>query len=164
MNILKRKDTTMQTFTKQVAPPATLVFANRRPSYSEAKTLCRGRVSSYKGYEDLRRDYPQYNLPCQPSIYYKKDWTSIYDFLGTSPSPRGEGLRKYWSDVKSGVLTRAVRQKQKNTQKYKINSTPTLQDKKMFLELAKALGVSEQIKPAYKILFTWDELLDLATL
>jgi hypothetical protein len=34
----------------------------------------------------------------------------------------------------------------------------------MFLELAKALGVSEQIKPAYKILFTWDELLDLAKL
>ena len=163
MNIPKRKDTTMQTFSKQVAPPA-VVFTNRRPSYSEAKTLCRGRISTYKGYEEFRRDYPQYNLPSQPRIYYKTDWTSMYDFLGTSPTLTSQGVRKYWSDVKSGVRTRVVGKKQTKSQKYKISSTPTLEDKKMFIEMAKALGVSEQIKPAYKILFTWDELFDLATL
>jgi hypothetical protein len=39
--------------------------------------------------------------------------------------------------------------------------TTTLQDKQTFIALAKKLGVYEQFKPAFKTLFTYDELLDL---
>jgi len=155
----------MQTFTKQVAHPATLVFANRRPTFEEAKSICRGKVSSYKSYYAFRKNNPQYNLPSQPMVYYKTEWTNIYEFLAIYPSVRSEGVRKYWADVKSGVRTRTLPpKKKKNSNTYKISSTPTIQDKKMFIDMAKALGVYDQVKPAFKTLFTYDELLELVTL
>ena len=73
-------------------------------------------------------------------------------------------MKKYWVDVNSGVRTRKVRTKKTQAKKYKISSNPTIQDKQMFLEMAKALGVYEQIKPAFRTLFTFEELLDIVNL
>ena len=111
----------MQTFTKQVAHPATLVFANRRPTFEEAKSICRGKVSSYKSYYAFRKNNPQYNLPSQPMVYYKTEWTNIYEFLAIYPSARSEGVRKYWADVKSGVRTRTLPSKKKKNSNKKNN-------------------------------------------
>ncbi|MFM1755880.1 MAG: hypothetical protein RL621_795 [Bacteroidota bacterium] len=154
----------MQTLTTEVTLPSSRLFATRRPTFAEAKVICRGRVTSYKEYDDFRKGYPQYNLPSQPRVYYKSDWTTIHDFLGTIPFNKSESMKKYWVDVNSGVRTRKVRTKKTQAKKYKISSNPTIQDKQMFLEMAKALGVYEQIKPAFRTLFTFEELLDIVNL
>jgi hypothetical protein len=92
-------------------------------------------------------------------------------------------MKKYWAEVNAGIRPRPVRYKTnktsdttKTTKTIKstvalkgtviqvVKSQTTLQDKQTFIALAKKLGVYDQVKPAFKTLFTYDELLELVNL
>ena len=152
-----------------------LPFSIKRPSYEEAKTIVRGQVFTLAGYQSFRRNNPQFNLPSNPDLFYKNDgWKGSYEFFGTTKISAAVYSKRYWADVHSGKRVhtpkykavnkpsqeKPVAEKIKATVVYS-NTTTTLEDKQTFIALAKKLGVYDQFKPAFKTLFTYEELLEM---
>jgi hypothetical protein len=143
-----------------------------RPSYEEAKSILKGHASSQKQYHTFRANNPQFNLPANPHTYYKnKGWVDSYDFFGTVRKSAGCYLKAYWTDVKTGKRVHKPKKKSapvtesKQTPiKVAVKSTTTLEDKQTFIALAKKLGVYDNFRPAFKTLFTYEELLDMINL
>jgi hypothetical protein len=176
MGTERKKDTMMQVLEKPIESKTRLPFSIQRPSYVEAKEIIRGKVFSHTQYQTFRKNNPQFNLPSMPQYsYIHKGWVNAYEFFGTTSSGKERFLKQFWADVKAGKRTHTPKYKAKakivipipdkpksnvvNTQ-----STTTFQDKQTFIALAKKLGVYDQVKPAFKTLFTYDELLDLVNL
>ena len=143
-----------------------------RPSYEEAKSILKGHASSQKQYHKFRLNNPQFNLPSNPHTYYKnKGWKDSYDFFGTVRKPAGYYLENYWADVNAGKRVHsfkkkpvAVTESKQAPTKVTVKSSTTLEDKQAFIALAKKLGVYDTFRPAFKTLFTYEELLDLVSL
>ena len=155
-----------------------LPFSIEEPTLKEAKAIVRGRVFNMKQYEAFRKNNPQFNLPVFPRETYKNSgWAGGYDFLGTTKPNPSAFAKRYWADVKSGKRVhtdkmQASLERRKNrhsveesSSKPVISSTSTtLQDKHAFIALAKKLGVYDSFRPAFKTLFTYEELLDMINL
>ncbi len=143
-----------------------------RPSYEEAKSILKGHASSQKQYRTFRANNPQFNLPSNPYSYYKsKGWVDSYDFFSTVPKSSGCYLKAYWTDVKTGkrvhkpkMKSAPVTESKQAPTKVTVKSTTTLEDKQAFIALAKKLGVYDSFRPAFKTLFTYEELLDMINL
>ena len=143
-----------------------------RPSYEEAKSILKGNASSQKQYHTFRVNNPQFNLPANPHTYYKnKGWVDSYDFFGTVRKSAGCYLKAYWADVSTGKRihnpkkkSAPVTESKQAPTKVTVKSTTTLEDKQAFIALAKKLGVYDNFRPAFKTLFTYEELLDLVSL
>ena len=123
-------------------------------------------LDQMKEYLSFRKSHPQYNLPACPNAYYK-EWVSSYEFLGLPVKSHGEYLKDYWAKVKAGEIVHKGRSyaKVKTTSAVKkAKPTTEFEDKQAFINLAKKLGIYEQFKPAFRTLFTYDELLDLVTM
>ena len=71
------------------------------------------------------------------------------------------GKRVHKPKMKSAPVTESKQAPTKVTVK---SSTTTLQDKQAFIALAKKLGVYDSFRPAFKTLFTYEELLDMVNL
>lgn len=141
----------------------TLSFSLRKPSYAEAQQILKGNVFTMKEYYGFRKSHPQYNLPACPNAYYK-EWVSSYEFLGTPVKSGADYCKEYWAKVRSGQIVHKGRSnaKVKTTSSVKkAKPTTEFEDKQAFINLAKKLGVYDQFKPAFRTLFTYDELLDL---
>jgi hypothetical protein len=177
VGLTQRKKSKMQVLDKPQASTYRLPFSIKRPTYQEAKTIIRGQVFTLAGYHTFRKSNPQFNLPSNPDTYWKNDgWKGCYEFFGTTKKSPKEYVKQYWADVRSGKRVHAPKYKAKNKpsqvdavpEKTKVNvvqSKPTiLEDKQAFIALAKKLGVYERFRPAFKTLFTVDELLDLVNL
>lgn len=160
--------TTVTSETRNILPT---VF-HRMPTYQQAKTIIAGKVSSHKEYAKFRLNNPLYRLPSVPQKSYKNQWTSSFDFFGKPKHHASDFMTKYWAEVNAGIRPRPARYKAKQkavqatpvkiTVKDIVKSATTLEQKQTFIELAKELGVYEHCKPAYKVLFTYDELLELS--
>ena len=155
----------------------TLSFSLRKPTYAEAQQIVKGNVFSTNGYIAFRKSHPHYNLPSNPWAYYK-EWTTTYDFFGTPVKSGAEYCKEYWDKVRAGVIVHNRRGKSKTTTKQPIVTAKTtvkatariveptteFQDKQAFIKLAKKLGVYDQFKPAFRTLFSYEELLELVNL
>ena len=169
----------MQTLVKSETRNTLPSVSNHIPTYDEAKTIIRGRVFSMNQYKVFRLNNPKFNLPLNPSVSWKDaGWKGAYTFFGTTRDISGRHFKKYWADVKAG--------KRQHIRKPKVNkvvedTTPkqpvaqvevalvepvvtVFEQKQAFIALAKKLGVYENFKPAFRTLFTFDELLELANL
>jgi ribosomal protein S1 len=151
-----------------------LPFSIKRPTYEEAKAIVRGQVFKMTEYKVFRKNNPQFNLPSNPDMYYRTaGWEGAYKFFGTTKISCAVHSRQYWSDVNSGKRTHTIKKrkttpvtesKQAPTKVTVKSSTTTLQDKQAFIALAKKLGVYDSFRPAFKTLFTYEELLDMVNL
>jgi hypothetical protein len=171
----RKKDTTMpQVLEKPQATSPRLAYLIKKPTYDEAKTIIRGRVFSMNQYKLFRLNNPQFNLPCNPSVAWKNaGWKTAYVFFGTTKDTSGRYFKEYWADVKSGKREHIRKPKAKKVVENitseqplaVVQAEPTVfEQKQAFIALAKKLGVYENFKPAFRTLFTIDELLDLANL
>ena len=143
----------------------TLVFSLRRPTFSEAKQIVRGKCQTMKDYDTFRQKNPQYFLPSVPKNTYKTEWVSVYDFLPTAPLNRSESMKNYWKEVALGLHKRKpyIRKPKATNQssaKAKAPTMTTLEEKQLMISLFKKYGIYEQCKPAIRSLFTIDELLE----
>ena len=174
MGTERKKDTMMQVLEKPIESKTRLPFSIQRPSYDEAKAIIRGKVFSHTQYQTFRKNNPQFNLPSMPQYsYIHKGWVNAYEFFGTTSSGNGKErfLNQFWADVRSGKREHPSRKKSTKASQVKerpvkasYSQAPTFEDKQTFIALAKKLGVYDQVKPAFKTLFTYDELLDLVNL
>jgi hypothetical protein len=169
------KDSKMKTLLQP--SQRTLSFSLRKPTYAEAQQIVKGKVFTMNGYFRFRKSHPQYNLPANPNAYYK-EWVSSYEFLGTPVKSGAEYCKEYWAKVKSGEIvhngrgkTKSIAQNSAETSKTTFKATVKIkeantefEDKQAFINLAKKLGIYDQFKPAFRTLFTYDELLDLVKL
>jgi hypothetical protein len=163
----------MKTLLQPEQQKVTVSFYSRRPSYNEAQQIVKGKVFSMTDYKRFQENHSEYQLPANPDVVYKKDWISAYAFLGTQPRSKSEHMKLYWQDVKSGVRTRATKYK-KAPKPVKLEveapiavkapAMSALEEKQLMISLFKKYGIYEQCKPAFRSLFTIDELLDLANL
>lgn len=176
----KKKDTTMpQVLEKPQAISHRLSYIIKKPTYDEAKTIIRGRVFSMNQYKLFRSNNPQFNLPCNPSVAWKNaGWKNAYTFFGTTRDTSGRYFKQYWADVKAGKRQYIRKPKAKKVVENTTSEQPVAQvnvahvepvvtvfeQKQAFIALAKKLGVYENFKPAFRTLFTFDELLELANL
>jgi hypothetical protein len=139
--------------------------------------LITGRAITLKEYNQFRLNNPAYRLPCQPQVAYADKWTSTHEFFGKPKYSASDAMTKYWAEVKAGTRPKPKSRKgKKNIKTTKstialkgtviqvVKSQTTLEDKQTFIALAKKLGVYDQVKPAFKTLFTYDELLELVNL
>lgn len=169
----------MQTLVKSETRNTLPKVSNHIPTYDEAKTIIRGRVFSMNQYELFRFNNPNFNLPKNPSVFWKDaGWKGAYTFLGTTRDTSGRYLKKYWADVKAGKRQHIRKPKTKKVVEDTTTEQPVAQvevalvapvatvfeQKQAFIALAKKLGVYENFKPAFRTLFTFDELLELANL
>ena len=170
----------MQTLVRPETRNTLPTVFHRKPTYEQAKVLIAGKVSSHTEYHRFRLNNPQYHLPSQPAKIYKSQWTSSHDFYGKPKFNASDAMTKYWAEVKAGIRPRPVRYKTskpsnnvkttkstvalKGTVIQVVKSQTTFEDKQTFIALAKKLGVYDQVKPAFKTLFTYDELLELVNL
>jgi hypothetical protein len=176
----RKKDTTMpQVLEKPQATSPRLSYIIKKPTYDEAKTIIRGRVFSMNQYKLFRLNNPQFNLPCNPSVAWKNTgWKSAYTFFGTTRDTSGRYFKEYWADVKAGKRQYIRKPKAKKVVEDTTPKQPiakvevavvepvvtVFEQKQAFIALAKKLGVYENFKPAFRTLFTIDELLELANL
>ena len=146
---------------------------HRKPTYEQAKALIAGKASSHKEYQRFRLNNPLYRLPSQPQYSYARQWSGSHDFYGKPKHNASDAMTKYWAEVKAGLRPQPVRKTKSKTESTVatqlivedvINSATTFEQKQTFIALAKKLGVYDQFKPAFKTLFTYDELLDLVNL
>ena len=167
----------MQVLTQPEKQQTRVSFYIRRPTYAEAKSLISGHVRTQKQYVEFRTNNPDYNLPAAPGQYYKNTgWVSSCEFYGVPEKPSSLHMKQVWQEIRSGERKRNCPKKYKTKPKAEstvatqlivadvMKSSPTLEDKQTFIALAKKLGVYDQVKPAFKTLFTYDELLDLVNL
>ena len=170
----------MQTLVRPETRNTLPTVFHRRPTFEEAKMLIAGRASSNEEYRQFRLNNPQYHLPSNPAKIYDSQWTSSHDFYGKPKFNASDAMKKYWAEVNAGIRPRPVRYKTnktsdttkttkstvalKGTVIQVVKSQTTLEDKQTFIALAKKLGVYDQVKPAFKTLFTYDELLELVNL
>ena len=166
----------MQVLVKQTESKTRIQYSIQKPSYDEARAIIRGQVFSHAQYQTFRKNNPDYCLPSMPQYSYAHmGWVNSYEFFGTTSKGKERFLMQYLADVKSGKRERTARKKstkaiqvKESPVKAKVNSeisqSPTLEDKQTFIALAKKLGVYDQVKPAFRTLFTYDELLELANL
>ena len=166
----------MQVLDKPQTSNTQLHFTLTRPTYKEARAIVKGRVFNLKSYALFRQNNPQFNLPSVPAEFYKgSGWVSAYEFLGTTRVNPSKFAKQYWADVHAGKRTHAPKYKAKAKVTFPIpdkaksnvvetKSTTTFQDKQAFIALAKKLGVYDKFRPAFKTLFTYEELLDMINL
>jgi hypothetical protein len=167
----------MQTLVKPETRNTLPTVFHRRPTFEEAKMLITGRAITLKEYNQFRLNNPAYRLPCQPQVAYADKWTSTHEFFGKPKYSASDAMTKYWAEVKAGTRPKPKSRKgKKNIKTTKstialkgtviqvVKSQTTLEDKQTFIALAKKLGVYDQVKPAFKTLFTYDELLELVNL
>jgi hypothetical protein len=167
----------MQTLVKPETRNTLPTVFHRRPTFEEAKMLITGRAITLKEYNQFRLNNPAYRLPCQPQVAYADKWTSSHEFFGKPKYSASDAMKKYWAEVKAGTRPKPKSRKgKKNIKTTKstialkgtviqvVKSQTTLEDKQTFIALAKKLGVYDQVKPAFKTLFTYDELLELVNL
>jgi hypothetical protein len=167
----------MQTLVKPDTRNTLPTVFHRRPTFEEAKMLITGRAITLKEYNQFRLNNPAYRLPCQPQVAYADKWTSTHEFFGKPKYSASDAMTKYWAEVKAGTRPKPKSRKgKKNIKTTKstialkgtviqvVKSQTTLEDKQTFIALAKKLGVYDQVKPAFKTLFTYDELLELVNL
>jgi hypothetical protein len=167
----------MQTLVKPETRNTLPTVFHRRPTFEEAKMLITGRAITLKEYNQFRLNNPAYRLPCQPQVAYADKWTSSHEFFGKPKYSASDAMTKYWAEVKAGTRPKPKSRKgKKNIKTTKstialkgtviqvVKSQTTLEDKQTFIALAKKLGVYDQVKPAFKTLFTYDELLELVNL
>jgi hypothetical protein len=176
----RKKDTTMpQVLEKPQATSSRLSYLIKKPTYDEAKTIIRGRVFSMNQYKLFRLNNPQFNLPSNPDVAWKDSgWKGAYTFFGTTRDTSGRYFKEYWADVKAGKREYIRKPKTKKVVEDTASKQPVTQvkvalveaeatvfeQKQAFISLAKKLGVYENFKPAFRTLFTIDELLELANL
>jgi hypothetical protein len=157
---------------------------HQTPSYEEAKALIAGHVSSHKSYKEFVKNYSHYKLPSNPNYYYKgKGWVSSSDYFGIPKRDASEQMNNYWREVKLGLRKRNCPAKYKTKksqilQSNQVNDTTvilapvvvqepdevTYDDKQTFIKLVKKLGIYDEVKPAFRRIFTYEELLDLVKL
>jgi len=173
----------MQTLVRPETRNTLPTVFHRKPNYEQAKALIAGKASSHTEYHRFRLNNPTYRLPSNPAKVYKSQWTSSHDFYGKPKFNPSDAMKKYWAEVNAGIRPRPVRYKTnkpsdttkatkttkstvalKGTVIQVVKSQTTLEDKQTFIALAKKLGVYDQVKPAFKTLFTYDELLELVNL
>ena len=167
----------MQTLVRPETRNTLPTVFHRRPTFEEAKMLIAGRAKSNAEYQQFRLNNPQYHLPSNPAKVYESQWTSSHDFYGKPKYSASDAMKKYWAEVKAGTRPKPKSRKgKKNIKTTKstvalkgtviqvVKSQTTLEDKQTFIALAKKLGVYDQVKPAFKTLFTYDELLELVNL
>ena len=167
----------MQTLVRPETRNTLPTVFHRKPNYEQAKALIAGKASSHTEYHRFRLNNPAYRLPSNPAKVYKSQWTSFHEFFGKPKYSPSDAMTKYWAEVKAGTRPRPVRYKTSDTTKTTkstvalkgtvirvVKSQTTLEDKQTFIALAKKLGVYDQVKPAFKTLFTYDELLELVNL
>ena len=167
----------MQTLVRPETRNTLPTVFHRRPTFEEAKMLITGRASTLNEYNQFRLNNPAYRLPCQPQVAYADKWTSSHEFFGKPKYSPSDAMTKYWAEVKAGTRPKPKSRKgKKNIKTTKstialkgtviqvVKSQTTLEDKQTFIALAKKLGVYDQVKPAFKTLFTYDELLELVNL
>jgi hypothetical protein len=167
----------MQTLVRPETRNTLPTVFHRRPTFEEAKMLITGRASTLNEYNQFRLNNPAYRLPCQPQVAYADKWTSSHEFFGKPKYSASDAMTKYWAEVKAGTRPKPKSRKgKKNIKTTKstvalkgtviqvVKSQTTLEDKQTFIALAKKLGVYDQVKPAFKTLFTYDELLELVNL
>lgn len=167
----------MQTLVKPETRNTLPTVFHRKPTFEEAKMLITGRASTLNEYNQFRLNNPAYRLPCQPQVAYADKWTSTHEFFGKPKYSASDAMTKYWAEVKAGTRPKPKSRKgKKNIKTTKstialkgtviqvVKSQTTLEDKQTFIALAKKLGVYDQVKPAFKTLFTYDELLELVNL
>ena len=167
----------MQTLVRPETRNTLPTVFHRKPTFEEAKMLITGRASTLNEYNQFRLNNPAYRLPCQPQVAYADKWTSSHEFFGKPKYSASDAMTKYWAEVKAGTRPKPKSRKgKKNIKTTKstialkgtviqvVKSQTTLEDKQTFIALAKKLGVYDQVKPAFKTLFTYDELLELVNL
>lgn len=164
----------MQTLVRPETRNTLPTVFHRKPTYEQAKALIAGKASSHKEYQKFRLNNPLYRLPSQPQYSYARQWSGSHDFYGKPKHSSSDAMTKYWAEVKTGLRPRPVRYKTKPKAESTVatqlivadvmKSATTLEQKQTFIALAKKLGVYDQVKPAFKTLFTYDELLDLVNL
>jgi len=167
----------MQTLVRPETRNTLPTVFHRTPTFEEAKMLITGRASTVKEYNQFRLNNPSYRLPSQPHVVYADKWTSTHEFLGKPKYSPSDAMKKYWAEVKAGTRPKPkTRKGKKNIKTTKstvalkgtviqvVKSQTTFEDKQTFIALAKKLGVYDQVKPAFKTLFTYDELLELVNL
>jgi len=167
----------MQTLVRPETRNTLPTVFHRKPTFEEAKMLITGRASTLNEYNQFRLNNPAYRLPCQPQVAYADKWTSSHEFFGKPKYSPTDAMTKYWAEVKAGTRPKPKSRKgKKNIKTTKstvalkgtviqvVKSQTTLEDKQTFIALAKKLGVYDQVKPAFKTLFTYDELLELVNL
>jgi len=167
----------MQTLVRPETRNTLPTVFHRRPTFEEAKMLITGRASTLNEYNQFRLNNPAYRLPCQPQVAYADKWTGSHEFFGKPKYNPSDAMTKFWAEVKAGTRPKPKSRKgKKNIKTTKstvalkgtviqvVKSQTTLEDKQTFIALAKKLGVYDQVKPAFKTLFTYDELLELVNL
>ena len=171
----------MQTLTQQEETTLSYTFRLTKPTYEEAQKICRqAGLTSYKEYLAFQKNNRDLKLPSYPAQSYK-EWTSIYDFLGTVPRNNREwALYERSLKIKSGelVVERKPKVKTKASepkpvqQKLSFNSVDEAQQqvlellqsgadfRALFVKMTKHYDVFEECKGAIRSLYTMDELLD----
>ena len=175
----------MQTLLQKEETPLSYSFRLTKPSYEEAMNICRqAGITSYAEYISFRKENPNHKLPACPSQSYK-DWTSIYDFLGTVPrNDREWSLYERTLKIKSGELVVERKSKTAKTQDSNPSVQKTVVEQKhitgveeahnqvmtmlesgadfraLFVKMTKHYDVYEECKGAIRSLYTMDELLD----
>lgn len=171
----------MQTLNQEEKTSLSYEFRLTKPTYEEAKSICRkAGITSYAQYTAFARENRNFKLPSYPSQSYK-EWTSIYDFLGTVPRNNREwALYERSLKIKSGelVVERKPKVKTKASepkpvqQKLSFNSVDEAQQqvlellksgadfRALFVKMTKHYDVFEECKGAIRSLYTMDELLD----
>lgn len=158
----------------------TYTFRLTKPSYAEAQQICRrAGITLYKEYLAFQKNNPELKLPSYPSQSYK-EWTSIYDFLGTVPrNAREWALYERSLKIKSGELVVEPKKKQpkikvaqQKTEQKPVNQVEDVQDRVLtmlnsgadfrglFVKMIKHYNVFEECKGAVRTLYTFDELLE----
>jgi hypothetical protein len=175
----RKKDTTMPQVLEKPQATSPRRSYNKNPTYDEAKTIIRGRAFTMNQYKVFRSNNPEFNLPHNPSVAWKNTgWKGAYTFFGTTRDTSGRYFKQYWADVKAGKRQYIRKPKTKKVVEDTTPEQPVIQvkvalveaeatvfeQKQAFIALAKKLGVYENFIPAFRTLFTIDELLDLANL
>ena len=150
----------MQTLMKQEERDTTVISLTA-PTFAQAKEIVKGRVFRMKDYQDFRKNYPHYNLPSSPRVYYKGEFISVYDFLGTQPATiREKAIAEHWEKVHKGEIERKPYQSKKKT----VDETETVEqeqpvdDRIQLINLMRKYEILDLCADGLKSLFTYEEL------
>ena len=180
----KQESKDMQTYLQEEEKPLSYTFRLTKPPYNEALAICReAGITSYKQYLSFQKKNPHHKLPSYPSQSYK-EWTSIYDFLGTVPRNNREwALYERSLKIKSGELVVERKPKKAKVQEHKpvvehkpveeqkpLNEVKDVQNnvisllesgadfRLLFVKMTKHYNIFEECKDGIRTLFTYDEL------
>ena len=142
----------------------TTVISFAIPSIERAKEILRNhQIKNFEEYKVFRKNYPYYNLPANPRIYYKDQYISVYNYFGTEPSTlRTVGVSKYWEKVRSGEIQRKPykpRTKKTTVEAVKpVEQEQPVDDRIQLINLMRKYDILDLCADGLKSLFTYEEL------